>query len=170
MRSLTSQKARFFARILTNLAIVASEYVDHMLPLNCRGIPHILGDTLKEARKAPSMKQMPAIEDVQENLGRDLGPVRSRAFVVVRKPTSELNSPWLYNFTRQSEDGTGKVGAIGGMSVLADDLGAFHAAWMARALPCPSRRSATNDQFNLIQTQWTTAQKDHNSDSSPRYH
>jgi hypothetical protein len=41
----------FLRRMLENWAIVASEYVDGLQPLNRRGTPHILRDILKEARK-----------------------------------------------------------------------------------------------------------------------
>jgi hypothetical protein len=41
----------FLRKMLENWAILASEYVDHMQPLNRRGTPHILRDILKSARK-----------------------------------------------------------------------------------------------------------------------
>ena len=44
----------FLRRMLENWAILASEYVDHLHPLNVRGTPHILRDILKEARKKAS--------------------------------------------------------------------------------------------------------------------
>jgi hypothetical protein len=46
----------FLRRMLENWAILASEYVDHLHPLNVRGTPHILRDILKEARKRSSKK------------------------------------------------------------------------------------------------------------------
>jgi len=44
----------FLRRMLENWAILASEYVDHLHPLNVRGTPHILRDILKVARKKSS--------------------------------------------------------------------------------------------------------------------
>ena len=44
----------FLRKMLENWAIVASEYVDHLYPLNRRGTPHVLRDLLKVARKRSS--------------------------------------------------------------------------------------------------------------------
>jgi hypothetical protein len=46
----------FLRRMLENWAILTSEYVDHLHPLNIRGTPHILREILKEARKRSSKK------------------------------------------------------------------------------------------------------------------
>lgn len=46
----------FLRRMLENWAILTSEYVDHLRPLNVRGTPHILADLLKEVRKRSSKK------------------------------------------------------------------------------------------------------------------
>jgi hypothetical protein len=46
----------FLRRMLENWAILASEYIDHLHPLNLPGTPHILRDLLKNARKKSSKK------------------------------------------------------------------------------------------------------------------
>ncbi len=50
----TPVESSFLRRMLENWAILASEYVDHLHPLNVCGTPHILRDILKEARKKSS--------------------------------------------------------------------------------------------------------------------
>jgi hypothetical protein len=46
----------FLRKMLENWAILASEHVEHLWPLNVRGTPHILADILKNARGARSRK------------------------------------------------------------------------------------------------------------------
>jgi hypothetical protein len=44
----------FLRKMLENWAILASEYADHMLPLNRRGTPNIFREMLRNARKSAS--------------------------------------------------------------------------------------------------------------------
>jgi hypothetical protein len=44
----------FLRRMLENWVILASEYVDHLYPLNRRGTPHVFEDLLKSARQKSS--------------------------------------------------------------------------------------------------------------------
>jgi hypothetical protein len=50
----------FLRRMLENWAILASEYVDHLHPLNRRGTPHTFQDLLKQVRKKSSKKKKAA--------------------------------------------------------------------------------------------------------------
>jgi hypothetical protein len=46
----------FLRRMLENWAILASEYVDHLDPVNIPGTPHALQDLLKQVNKKSSKK------------------------------------------------------------------------------------------------------------------
>jgi hypothetical protein len=46
--------------MLENWAILASEYVDHLHPLNRRGTPHTFQDLLKHVHKKSSKKNSAA--------------------------------------------------------------------------------------------------------------